>query len=161
MSEATTLQSIQGGFTRMASGMAALVIAVALSGCFPTVPTCPSGQVPVVPTVTYAVYISAASQYQVEDVTKVKNRCIVPVMQMPSGSGSTAQAASCPAGTSPLVTGTVWGTYYDGQDVGKQAEDTKTVNDRCIVEITGPVPLPCPPGTHPVVYGGKTYCVPN
>ncbi len=161
MNEATTLQSIQGGFTRMASGMAVLVMAIALSGCFHTVPTCPAGKVPVVSTATYTVYITAANQYQLENVTQVKDRCFVPVTEKPAGSGSTSQPASCTAPTSPLVTGTVWGTYYDGQDVGKQGEDTKTVNDRCIVEIRQAITSPCPPGTHAVVYGGKTYCVPN
>jgi hypothetical protein len=62
---------------------------------------------------------------------------------------------------SKLAIGTVWGTYYDGQDVERQAEDTGAVNDRCIVEISEAVPLPCPPGTHAILLGGKTYCVPN
>jgi hypothetical protein len=161
MSEATTLQSIRGGFIRMASGMAALVMAIALSGCFQTVPTCPSGQVPVVSTATYAVYVTAADKYQVENVKELKSRCFVPVTEKPAGSGSTSQAANCATGTSPLVTGTVWGTYYDGKDVGKQAEDTKTVNERCIVELPPEGGSACDPGFHPVVRGGKVYCVPN
>jgi hypothetical protein len=163
MSEATTLQSIKGGFTRMASGMAVLVMAFALGGCFHTVPTCPAGQVPVVSTAAYAVYTTAANQNQVENVTQVKNRCFVTVTEKPAGSGSTSQPTSCPAGTSKLAIGTVWGTYYDGLDVGKQAEDTGAVNDRCIVEVPLliPVPNPCPPGTHAKVIAGRTYCVPN
>ena len=161
MSEATTLQSIQHGYTRLTAGMALLLVAVALGGCFHTPPTCPSGQVPVVSTATHAVYVTAASQVQVENVTQVKNRCIVPVTQMPSSTGSTAQPASCATGSLPLVTGTVGGTYYDALDVGKQGEDTKTVNDRCIVEIRPAITSPCPPGTHARVVGGKTYCVPN
>jgi len=159
MSEATTLYAIQNGFTRTASGMAALVVAIALSGCFHTAPTCPAGQVPVVSTATYAVYTTAANQYQVENVKQVKDRCFVPVTEKPAG--STSQPSSCATGTSPLVTGTVWGTYYDGKDVGRQAEDTKTVNDRCIVEIPAESALGCDPGFHAVVRGGKTYCVPN
>jgi hypothetical protein len=163
MSEATTLQPIQGGFTRLAARMVLPVVAVALGsgGSVPTAPMCPTGQVPVVSSATYAIYTTSASQSRLEDVTKLKNRCFVPVTQMPSGSGSTSQPSSCATGTSPLGTGTVWGTYYDGKDVGRQAEDTSTVNDRCVVEIPQAITSPCPPGTHARVVGGKTYCVPN
>ena len=161
MSDVTTPRSIHGGSARAASGIAALVMAFALGGCFATAPTCPAGKVPVVSTATYAAYVNSTGQYQVENVTNVKDRCMVPVTEKPAGNGSTSQATSCSAGMSKLAMNTVWGTYYDGKDVGRHADDTATVNDRCIVEINQAITSPCPPGTHAVLLGGKTYCVPN
>lgn len=163
MSEATGISSIQSGLGRLAARMTLLVMVVALGGCFHTAPTCPAGKVSVVSTARYAAYVTSANAYQVENLKEVKDRCLVPVMQKPSGPGSTAQPATCPAGMSKLAVGTVWATYYDGQDVERQGEDTGAVNDRCIVEVPLliPVPNPCPPGTHAKVIGGKTYCVPN
>lgn len=166
MSEATNLSSIGGGLGRFPARVALLGMAVALGGCSHTAPTCPAGKVPVVSTARYAAYVTSANAVQVENLKDVKDRCLVPVMQKPTGSGSTSQPATCPAGMSKLAVGTVWATYYDGkdgQDVERQSEDTGAVNDRCIVEVPllNPVPNPCPPGTHPKVVGGKTYCVPD
>lgn len=165
MSEATGISSIQSGLGRLAARMTLLVTIGALGGCFHTAPSCPAGKVPVVSTARYAAYVTSANAVQVENLKDVKDRCVVPVMQKPTGSGSTSQPATCPAGMSKMAVGTVWATYYDGlpQDVERQGEDTAAVNDRCIVEVPLliPVPNPCPPGTHAKVIGGRTYCVPN
>lgn len=164
MSEAMTISTIRSGFGRLAARAALLALAVVVGACCLIPPAnCPAGKVPLVSSATYAVYVTSANAYQVENVKQVKDRCLVPVAQMPAGSGSTSQPASCPAGMTKLAVGTVWANYYDGLDVGKQAEDTGAVNDRCIVEVPLiiPTPNPCPPGTHAKVIGGKTYCVPN
>lgn len=143
------------------------LVAFSLLACchVPAPGACPAGQVALVPSSLYAVYLGGAKP-QVEDTRTVKNRCIVPIWQSPvtQSSGAGSPPLQCPAGTKPLLPHVTWAEYFGGPtgDDSLQREDVRGVVDRCIIETPEPSSFEtCPPGYREKLVQGIKYCVPT